>query len=139
MMGNNFNGTWFMPGGQNYMCRYLEDAGFDYPLLETKQRGSLAMNFENVLDKFRTSDVWLGVSAKSLNKLVGEDSRYALFDPFIKEKVYSVNGRVNSQMGNDYWESGVVYPDRILADLVRIAHPSLLPDHHVSYYKKITR
>ncbi len=137
MVGNNYNGTWYMPGGQNYMCRYLEDAGFDYPLFETDSRGSLALNFENVLVQFRTADVWLGVSSRSLNNLLEEDPRYAVFDPINKNNVYSVNGRVNSLMGNDFWESGVVYPDRILADMVRIAHPQLLPDHVVSYYKKL--
>ncbi len=137
MFGNNFNGTWYMPGGENYMCRFLEDAGYEYPFLESDNRGSLALNFENVLEQFRTADLWLGVSAKTLSELSRADSRYALFDPFNKGKVYSVNGRINNDMGNDYWESGVVFPNLILADLVSIAHPEILTGHKLRYYKQL--
>jgi iron complex transport system substrate-binding protein len=33
----------------------------------------------------------------------------------------------------DWYSSAYVYPDRILADLVKLAHPSLLPDHELYY------
>ena len=39
--------------------------------------------------------------------------------------------------GNDYWESGAVSPHLILADLVKIFHPQLLPDHELVYYQKL--
>ena len=137
MIGNNFNGTWYMPGGGNYMCRFLEDAGFSYPYFDNEKRGSLALNFENVLKEFRTADIWLNVSASNLDALLQEDSRYSLFKPYASGKVYSVSGRVNSGLGNDYWESGVVYPDRILEDLVSISNPDILPDHKLMYYKNL--
>jgi iron complex transport system substrate-binding protein len=44
---------------------------------------------------------------------------------------------VNAYGGNDYWESGIVHPDVILADLVKILHPDLLPDHELYYYQHI--
>ena len=138
MFGNNFNGTWFMPGGESYMCRFLEDAGFDYPYIDSDSRGSLALNFENVLEQFRTADLWLGVSARTLDELIRTDSRYSLFNPIDKKKVYSVNGRLNAGMGNDYWESGVVFPNLILADLVSIAHPDILSGHKLVYYKQLS-
>jgi len=138
MMGNNFNGTWYMPGGENFMCRFFEDAGYDYPYVSSDYRGSLALNFENVLDEFREADIWLGVSAEGMNDLLEADSRYSLFAPAAKGKVYSVNGRLNDNMGNDYWESGVVFPDLILSDLINIAHPEILPEHKLIYYKRLT-
>jgi iron complex transport system substrate-binding protein len=36
--------------------------------------------------------------------------------------------------GNDYWETGVANPDRVLADLISIFHPELLPHHQRSWY-----
>ena len=119
------------------MCKYFEDAGFSYPNYDNEKEGSLALNFENVLNEFRESEVWMGVSARDLEGLLAEDSRYTLFKPFINGNVYSVNGRLNSGLGNDYWESGVVYPNKVLADLVSIAHPELLPHHELIYYKKL--
>jgi len=120
------------------MCRFFEDAGYDYPYVSSDYRGSLALNFENVLDEFREADIWLGVSAEGMNDLLEADSRYSLFAPAAKGKVYSVNGRLNDNMGNDYWESGVVFPDLILSDLINIAHPEILPEHKLIYYKRLT-
>ena len=40
-------------------------------------------------------------------------------------------------MFNDYWESGMTRPDRILKDVIKIFHPDLLPDHQLYYYKKL--
>lgn len=53
------------------------------------------------------------------------------------QQVYSVNGRINSGMGNDYWESGVVYPNLILADLLSISHPLIMEGHKLRYYKQL--
>lgn len=138
MIGNNFNGVWFMPGGKNYMCRYLEDAGYSYSYYDSGKEGSLALNFENVLKDFRSADIWLGVSARNMEGLLNDDSRYNLFEAFKTGEVYSLNGRLSSELGNDFWESGVVYPNSVLADLVSISHPDLLPGYQLVYYKKLT-
>ncbi len=47
------------------------------------------------------------------------------------------NARLNSTGGNDYNESGLVHPDLILADLISILHPALLPDHRLFYYRPL--
>jgi iron complex transport system substrate-binding protein len=39
--------------------------------------------------------------------------------------------------GNDYWERGVVRPDLILADLVKILHPEIDSSKDFNFYKKI--
>jgi iron complex transport system substrate-binding protein len=39
--------------------------------------------------------------------------------------------------GNDYWESGSVYPHVILKDIAAILHPELFPDNEFFYYRKI--
>jgi iron complex transport system substrate-binding protein len=41
--------------------------------------------------------------------------------------------------GNDYFESAILHPDKVLTDLVRIFHPALLADRPFTYYKKIDR
>jgi len=37
----------------------------------------------------------------------------------------------------DYYESGVANPDKILADLVAIFHPELMPEHDFYYYTQL--
>jgi iron complex transport system substrate-binding protein len=51
--------------------------------------------------------------------------------------VYNYNNLVNSAGGNAYFEQGVVEPDIILADLIHILHPEVLPSHKLKYYKKL--
>jgi iron complex transport system substrate-binding protein len=40
-------------------------------------------------------------------------------------------------IANDYWESGIINPHVILADLINILHPELLPDHKLHYYRQL--
>lgn len=44
---------------------------------------------------------------------------------------------LNENGGNDYWESGVTNPHLVLADLIKIFHPELLPDHELYFYQKL--
>ena len=39
--------------------------------------------------------------------------------------------------GGDYWESGVANPHLVLADLIKIFHPDLLPEHTLHYYRRL--
>lgn len=51
--------------------------------------------------------------------------------------MFNNNKRLNENGGNDYWESGVTNPHLVLADLIRIFHPDLLPDHELYFYQKL--
>ncbi len=51
--------------------------------------------------------------------------------------MYHHNARVRNSSANDFWESGAGRPDLVLADLVHIMHPDLLPDHSPVYYQKL--
>ncbi len=35
------------------------------------------------------------------------------------------------------WERGINHPDEVLADLIKIFHPELLPDHEFVYYERL--
>ena len=48
--------------------------------------------------------------------------------------MFNNNRRTNGIGGNDYWESGITNPHLVLADLIKIFHPDLLPDHDLYYY-----
>ncbi len=137
MSGNDFKGTWYMPGGNNYMARLFQDAGFNYPFERFKGSASMALGFESVLEMFDRSDIWIGVTSRSIKELVELDSRYKRFNPVITGRVYHVYKRENHTGGNDLWERGVVRPDEMLEDLIRIGHPGLLKDSLLHYYQKL--
>ncbi|WP_462247873.1 ABC transporter substrate-binding protein [Ekhidna sp.] len=137
MTGNNFKGTWYMPGSDSYLTKLIQDAGGDYHYKNEKSTGSLPLSFEVVLDKMIDADFWMGPRAESLKELGMMDERYKLFKAFKEGNVYTFNKRRSENGGNDYWESGMTRPDLILKDVIRIFHPELLPDHELYYYRKL--
>ncbi|MCX6223802.1 MAG: ABC transporter substrate-binding protein [Bacteroidia bacterium] len=137
LTGNVFKGTWYMPGGKNYMTRFFEDAGMDYIYKNTDQSGSLALSFESVVYQLADASVWISVNVDSLSELKAAYERYSSFKAVKDHRVFSVFNRVNSHGGNDFWESAVVRPDMVLADLLAIAHPELIPGHIWNYYKPL--
>ena len=54
-------------------------------------------------------------------------------------EVWNDNKRLNPRGGNDFWESGVVRPDRILRDLVKILHPEIIPETDTLFYYRPIR
>jgi len=137
LTGNVFKGSWYMPGGNNFMSRFFKDAGMNYLWKETNQSGSLALSFESVVYKLTDAPVWVNVNADSLSQLLAAEQRYSIFRAVKEQRVFNVLNRVNNHGGNDFWEGGVVRPDWLLADLLAIAHPELVPGHKWYYCKPL--
>jgi iron complex transport system substrate-binding protein len=66
--------------------------------------------------------------------LLALDERYADFSTFQNSGVWNNTARVNENGGNDYWETGITNPHLLLADLIAIFHPDLLPDHELLFF-----
>jgi len=61
---------------------------------------------------------------------------FSNFKAFKTQKVYNNIKRLNSEQGNDFWESGITRPDLVLKDLIKIFHPDLI-DHELFYYQRL--
>jgi len=132
------NGTWYVPAGDNWVAHLFRDAGASYPWSSTQGEGSLALDLEAVCERSVDSNVWVNTGSwEYLDDAIGEDERYAWFKPFKKGSVYNNTARCNDHGGNDYHQSGVLRADLVLADLVSIFHPSILPGHSLMYYRKL--
>jgi iron complex transport system substrate-binding protein len=133
--GTPFSGRWYVAGGKSFVGKFLEDAGADYVFKETDYTGSKPMDMELVFERGLSADFWLNPGVwKSLDQARNSDPRFHGFKALTSKQLYNNNKRVNAQGGNDYWESGIMSPDIILADLIKILHPELLPDHELTYY-----
>lgn len=138
MSGIVYGGAWFMPGGKNYAATLLHDAGCNYLWSETDSHGFIEIDFESVYAKAKDADYWIGVSnIPSLKELENTDKRYALFKPFKEKNVFTYNARTGAKGGSEFLELGYLRPDIILKDLVKIAHPNLLPEHQLFFHKKL--
>ncbi|MCX7753662.1 MAG: ABC transporter substrate-binding protein [Anaerolineales bacterium] len=136
--GSAYQGTWYMPGGQSFAAAFLRDAGANYLWRDDPSTGSLPLSFEAVFEKAKDADYWLNVGfVGALDDLKGMDPRYADFAAFQKGNVWNNDAKTNSSGGNDYYESAVLHPERVLADLIFIFHPDLLPNHQLVYYRQV--
>ncbi len=134
-----YQGTWYVAGGRSYVAQYLKDAGANYLWADSDSSGSVPLSFEAVYAKGRAAAVWLNVNQdwKTLDTLLKADERYANFQPVKTGRIYNNNGRMNELGSSDYWQSGLMQPDVVLADLVTILHPGLLGDRSLVYYRSL--
>lgn len=136
--GIMYGDAWFLPGGENYAAKIIKDAGCAYPWGDDVNNGFLQLSFETVFEKAHDADLWLGVGAiSSLAELGASDHKYKLFEAFKQKKVYNYDRRKGAKGGNEYLELGYLRPDLILKDIVSIAHPEILPDHELYFYRKL--
>ena len=138
-VGFNFKGTWYMPGGNSYVAKYLNDAGANYLWNDDNTSGSLPLSFEIILERAINAEYWLNFSQswRNVQDILNADNRYGDFKAVKIGNLYNNDARLNENQGNDYWEGGISNPDVVLADLIKIFHPELLPNHQLVYYRKL--
>jgi iron complex transport system substrate-binding protein len=138
LTGLPWKDTWYMAGGNSYAAKLIEDAGGRFLWRDTESSEAIPLDIESVFSRAVRADVWINPGAAvSLEDIVRSDERFRELDAVRKGRVYNNNARMNLSGGNDYWESGAVRPDLILADLIRIFHPELMEDHCFIYYRKL--
>jgi iron complex transport system substrate-binding protein len=133
-----YGSTWYVVGGRSFGAKYMQDAGASYIFEKDTTRGSVPMSIEAVFQQAQKADFWLNVSDfKTLQELKNADSRFGEFEAVKKGNIFNNNKKVNENGGIEYWELGVARPDIVLKDLVKIFHPTLLPDYEPYFYKKL--
>jgi iron complex transport system substrate-binding protein len=138
MSGIVYGDTWFMPGGQNSGAKLLKDAGYHYLWDDTPSHGFLELSFESVYAKAYDADFWIGVATfETLQQIKDADHRYERFKPFKKKQVYTYEAKKGAKGGSEFLELGYLRPDIILKDLVKIAHPEMLPEHVLYFHKQL--
>ena len=136
MAENMYQGVWYVPGGNSYQARMIEDAGGAYIWGDDNSNGSLNLSFETVLDKAQYADFWLlKLYGEELTKesLLAQDSRYRFFKCVDQGGVYYANTeRVN------LFEEFPYHPEHLLKDYIIIFHPKTETDT-LRYFRKMVR
>ncbi len=118
LSGLDFRGTWYVPAGGTYMGALFKDAGADYAFADDERQSSIPLTFEQALLTFADADVWLGCNVPSRDALIEMNSQHALFKAYQTGRLYNFRKRCLPSGANDFWESGVVHPERILQDII---------------------
>jgi iron complex transport system substrate-binding protein len=138
LFGLPWKDVWYVPGGESYLAKMVEDAGGDYLWKLSDSRESLPFDLESVFLNAKNTDVWLNTgSINNKMDILKIDERFDSFEPYKMAEIFNNNLITNESGGNDYWESGLVNPQLVLKDLIKIFHPEILPNHKLVYYKKI--
>jgi iron complex transport system substrate-binding protein len=136
LTGGPFQDVWHVPGGRSFAAQLLADAGARYLWADDPATGALPLALEAVYARGREADFWLYPSHfQSLTEIVRADNRLADLKALRAGRVVTNDRRSNGLGGNDFWESGTARPDLVLADLVALFHPTLLPDHQPVYHR----
>lgn len=138
LSGVVYGDAWFLPGGQNYAAKLLSDAGCEYLWASDSSKGFLQLSFESVYEKANAADLWIGVASfTTLDEVKNADERYTKFNPYKTKQVYTYNARKGAKGGSEFLELGYLRPDIILNDLVKIAHPELLPEYELYFHERL--
>ncbi|WP_051554429.1 ABC transporter substrate-binding protein [Desulfobulbus elongatus] len=140
LVNTPFQGQWWIPGGRTYLARMIEDAGGAYLWAGLQRADTVPLDIESVYDKGLDAEVWLHAGQwNHLGDIRAADPRFAAFRSVRTGKVFNNNKRQNQWGGNDYWESGMLRPDVVLADMIAILQPQLLPDHRLVYHQQLDK
>lgn len=144
LLGSMFKGTWYATASDSYLAAMIRDAGGEYILKEVAGTGSKPLDFEIVLDNGAKAQFWLNAQTsaplwKTTADAVKDDARLGQLVPVKNGTVWNPTKIINAGGGNDYWQSGVVRPDLVLADMIAILHPDLMPGHTFTYYQQVPK
>ena len=132
--GEMHGGNWFAVGGKNYLAQIFRDAGAEY-VLKDNNTGGVPIEYEKMYATAAKADYWRILNSYpgsfSYEALKASEPRNALFKAFKERHVIYCNMKETP-----YYELSPVHPDVVLADLIAIFHPELMPkDYKPQFYK----
>ena len=138
LTGLPYKDAWWMAGGKSNLAALIGDAGGDFLWKDNQSREAFVVSLEEVVVRSAKADYWINCgTVNNLNELVATDSRFATFPQVKKKRIFNNNLQMSPGGGNDYWERGVVRPDLILDDLVKIFHPEIDSSSVFNFYKRM--
>ena len=136
LSGEMRGGNWYAVGGESFLAQLFKDAGADYFLKNDKRSGGVTLDFETVYNQGDEADYWRIVNSYpgtfSYEALKEQDPRYVDFRAFREKGIIYCNMK-----DTPFYESMPTEPEVVLADLLHIFHPDLLPDHTPVYYARL--
>lgn len=136
--GGLYKDVWYLPAGESFEAAFLNDANTNYLWSTSKGKGSLALNVENVFLKGKDAQIWISPSFHySLDNIKDTNAIYSKFKAFQTGSIYSYFNRKGETGGILYFELSPTRPDLVLKDIIKIAHPELLPEYQFTFYEKL--
>ena len=118
LVGMSYGGVWYAPGGQSYTAQLIRDAGGCYLWAADTSR-ELRFSLEQVIALADSVDVWINPGMFATAKeILAEEPRVERIKAFREKRVFQNDGRKGPGGGNDFYESAVAQPEKVLNDFV---------------------
>lgn len=142
MLNAPYRDVWFVPGDRSYMAALIEDAGGEYIFAGEDSAVSRPVSGEEAYLAARKADVWLTPNqALTIAELKAQNPKFASVGCVDKRRVYNCTRRRTPEGGSDFWESGALYADRVLRDVIICLHPETEtendPNGRMYYFERL--
>lgn len=140
MLNAPYRDVWFVPGDRSYMVRLIADAGGSYVFAGEESTVSRPVNGEAAWRAARRADVWLTPNqARSIDQLKAQNPKFTEIPCVAARRVYNCTRRSTPEGGSDFWESGALYADRVLRDILLCLHPeaAVAGEEEMYYFERL--
>jgi iron complex transport system substrate-binding protein len=138
MTGRSTRGLFTIAGGRSYVAALIKDAGGRYAFADNTAAAAASVDLESQIQRAANADVWInGGGWASLPAMLDDEPRYVAFKAYRQGHVWTYERRQQPSGANDYWSRSITHPDVVLADLVKIFHPGLSPEHLFEWYMPV--
>lgn len=132
--GSYDSGSWFAPPGNSFAAHFIKDAGANYIFSDSSSSGNIIVPIEKFIFQVYQADFW--------GKIVFEKNGFdykSLFedDPRISKIKANQSGHIFycNAAESDYFGDAIAEPELLLADLIAIFHPEIIPNHAPVYFQ----
>jgi iron complex transport system substrate-binding protein len=125
--------------------RFVKDAGAT--VFTPRQPEDMPVNlqaeipFEAAMERGRHASFWVFLPdfVGSFQALLALEQRLSLLPSVQQGAVYDVCKACTAELDSPYWSGYLANPDKVLADLVHILKPEVLPQHQLVYMRVTPR
>jgi len=150
-----FGATWSVANGVSYIGQFLVDANVDYRIQDAEGPSTLSLSAAEMTGNFSSADYWINVSSfgtmfNTLNEVADSETISSSYPDVPNYEsmqcgnvwandadTYTEGVKVAQGTSNNFFELGVVEPNLILYDLIKLFHPGVFEDREFQFYRKI--
>lgn len=138
MLNAPYRDVWFVPGDRSYMAALIKDAGGHYIFEGDDSSVSRPISGESAYLASLKADVWLSPNqATTIAELRTQNPKFTDIRCVEGKRVYNCTRRRTPNGGSDFWESGALYADRVLRDVILCLHPEADDGQGMYYFERL--
>lgn len=138
MLNSPYKDVWFVPADRSYIVRLIEDAGGEWLAGGNSSGSSRPISGESAFVYLSEADYWLNPNtARTMAELTASNPKFATTDVVRHQRVYNCTAQSTEAGGSDFWESGALRADLVLADMIAILHPEVAEGHTLYYFEQL--